>query len=241
MEGEREMKFLVEAYTRMCDLERFRRQRDGSWRGIYDSKEISDNDGLFRLFETERFMRTGRRERINGQQYTVNNGKPGYEGILSVEPVANRTVKPRIIIPTKEDLEEVLSEGDDCKNNYLTLDLGGKFVLRDPNEVIFGNKPKPVAVYHQCFCAGMGIVGGNYNFDNDHTDPGFDEEDISKKILEDQPLHDQFYKRMLAGWLSHLKTGRLKVAVGECFMVGTEENQLVDNIYQAVDHLQDRR
>ncbi|MBT3297378.1 hypothetical protein HN385_00480 [archaeon] len=234
------MKFLVEAYTKLCDLERFRKQRDGSWRGIYDNKEILETDGLFRLFQTERFMRTGRKEMINGWEYTVNNGKPGYDEILSVEPVSHRTIKPKIIIPTKEDLEEVIRSGDDTKNNYLTIDLGGRFILRDPEEVIFGNKPKPIAVYHQCFCAGMGVIGMTYDFDNGNDNQEFDEEKVSRELIADKELNTQFYKRMLAGWLSHLKTGKLKVAVGECFQIGTEESQLVDQIYQIVDNLQDR-
>lgn len=76
------------------------------------------------------------------------------------------------MVPTKEDLIEVIKNGDDSLDNVLVLNLDGSFELINGcgGYAVEAEKEEDYVVHYETFDAGNDYVGENASKDNEHID-----------------------------------------------------------------------
>ncbi len=166
----------------------YRLKNDNKWRllkeSYYPNKVLSyvtAKDKLFSVLEeikNEEVSYLKDLELIIPRMYDVSD--------IELEPKVWRLTQPQI--PQKQELESVLLEGDDNRDNVLILDLNGYFHLLSPKK---SKNNYPIAVKYDTFCA--------------------KEENVGKNALENKRKLEKTYTQLLDGWLTHLLTGKLEI------------------------------
>jgi hypothetical protein len=181
------MFFTIEAYKFILGMnESFRLKRDLTWSVQKDFHLYNKNEDM--LFETIEeaiaWLNTNTEVNIDGEIVSTKpktSFKAG-DDRFHFEVILHREECPEHIF-TKDELRNVLLNGDDNKNNVLIVNLQGYFKLINRAELTYIRK---YPVRYETFCSGNHYVG--------------------YKLEEN--LINNIYCICLEAWLMHLKTGR---------------------------------
>jgi hypothetical protein len=182
------MKFTVEATIWPVETERWRLQKDGSWRLLEDDLKINEvSDWMTnRVTGVKSYCKPDGKVTLGAKVYRSNPSEFSLdEEHVSVGAMVHRFSKPHKF--TIDELREVIKQGDDSKNNSLVLNLTGHFLLREFNQQL-RDSPE-VAVRHETFIAGGGYVG--------------------PKAAADDHYIKSVYGAMLQCWVTHLESGEV--------------------------------
>ena len=197
------MKFTIDVRIRHMGFFRFRKNKafrkmstrnhalqEGDWVGRSISEAYRQIDSI------------GSEISIGGQKIptSAEDGRDDFELIADLSPNVHRSQRP--LMPSRGQLAEVVRKADDSHNNFLLLDLDGRFVIRDQN-TMGSFRHKDWAVCHEAFIAGNHYVG--------------------IKASEDITYIDGLYRDMLSGWLEHLSTGKINCFVSVAEDVNTSQ------------------
>jgi hypothetical protein len=175
----------------------FRLQKDNSWKQL-TSKALEDTD--FTETDPIKVWNYSKLEgliNIQGQGIVVNQklvSSFGSSGIAFTYPVLHRTKNPGVTF-TKDDIRNIIRDGNDDLFNCLVIGTNGKLRLDDVDLDDIMHNPE-IAVRNEVFCAGNEYVGIDAAKDKRHI--------------------GETYSGMLNGWYEHLQTGRLNVFVDYC-------------------------
>lgn len=170
------MFFTIEAYKELTnECMGYRLKKDGNW---YPQK-------CFNKCNTEIDMIFEKHEEAENW---LKNNKKNFIGIKQeyiFEIMTHRLTKPEHQF-TKQELSNILLNGDDRYNNSLIIDFNGypKLIKWVSSEDI--RYTQNYAVRYETFVAGRGDVG----------------------VLSNLYYIDQIYISLLEAWMEHLKTGR---------------------------------
>src|SRR2546426_3689954 len=126
--GEEKMIFTVELKAGFDTA--FRLQTNGEWRRMNRDYSLREED--FRTTNASDVLRLtpyGTEILLDGIQYQVSPAIGRLGEILSGDSLVFRNQFPEAL-PTQEQLEEVISNGDDSQHNCLILNVRGEFELR---------------------------------------------------------------------------------------------------------------
>jgi hypothetical protein len=186
------MQFTVNAHIRLMGY--FRLQKDNTFRKNSPGRRtVLKADQVFLSLKEvyDRIEGLGASVEIENQKIPTGdeNGRSLGDLIADLAPCVHRTHKSPI--PSRDQLVEVIRLTDDSHNNFLSLDLEGRFAVIRHDEASWS---RPTwAVRHETFGAG-----------NNYAGPG---------AADDAEYMDELYRDMLAGWLEHLETGAM-----ECYL-----------------------
>ncbi len=190
------MKFLLELNVNFDKL--YRLQQDQSWRcsESYFQQSfltLSDTDQLFLKLEHLRPYFKQKKVNIEGEEYSINQDEIDVFGGRNafLLPKVYRLTVP--LLPSREELTQVIAEGDDRQNNALIIDLEGHFKLMGFSRA--RRVLAPIAVRNEAYVAGNGYVG--------------------IVPAQDAIFLEREYLSLLEGWVSHLHSGRLDIFVDE--------------------------
>jgi hypothetical protein len=183
------MKFTVEATVWPVGTERWRLQKDGSWRLLKHDVKIDEvlDWVTNRVRDVKSYGKHDGQVTLGAKVYRSNPSTFSMaEDRVSVGATVHRFSKPNEF--TIDELRDVIRQGEDSKNNSLILNLKGQFLLREFNQQL-RNSPE-VAVRHETFVAGAGYVG--------------------RKAAADDGYIKRVYAAMLQCWVKHLESGRVQ-------------------------------
>lgn len=172
------MKFTIDAMNMIFTTHRLK--KNGSFEKFQaDSKVLLDDDMAFDSYQAAKAWKLGKDEVvIDGEKVKVNPGAISLtDTYLRIRP--HRTNKPKQMVFTKSDVEEVLRNGNDEIHNVLVVDWDGYVHL-----LPFRQGKEGYAVRIESFQAGNGYVGPKSRLNH---------------------LNDT-YLTLLEGWLTHLRT-----------------------------------
>lgn len=181
------MFFTIEAYKFILGMNTsFRLKRDSTWSVQKDFHLYDKNEDMFfdNIEEAIAWLNTNTEVNIDGEIVSTKpktSFKAG-DDRFHFEVILHREESPEHIF-TKDELRNVLLNGDDNNNNVLVVDLQGYFKLINRRELTFFRK---YPVRFETFSSGNQYVGHKL------------EEDFINLI----------YCICLEAWLMHLKTGR---------------------------------
>ena len=193
------MKFKVEAYLGSLGEERYRLQNDESWRQIgslstrngeifdpYD--DLQPTDKLFEALEDTRLIVCHKRELYFGDRMCKVNPTSmimGERNIAEIKPKVYRETKPHQF--NREEMREVIANGNDSNVNALVMDLEGHFQLVD--FIKTKDRLAPYAVRHESFAPFNDYVG--------------------REAAKDKEFIRETYFAMLEEWIVHLYNDEL--------------------------------
>lgn len=158
----------------------YRLKQDGSFKQFNgeSSKDVESDDKTFESYSDANFVADKIDSiTVDNEIINVRTSQLGSEHV-TVRP--HRTDKPQNAIFTRDDLRNVLLNGNDNRNNSLILDFDGNLRL-----IPFEDWPTtPHAVRYESFVAGNGYVGSENSLSH----------------LEST------YLSMLSGWERHLQS-----------------------------------
>ncbi len=200
------VKFLIEAYVGLGQ-EKYRLQQNDSWRkvdGAYArhipairQETVAATDKAFiSLEELALYVSQRGTIELGKKTYSLKGDAliPSFADLardVSLHPKVWRTEAPRHF--SRGELLEVLTAGDDSRNNSLIVDVTGYFQLVSPLEA--RKSISSAAIRHETFCAGYGYVGF--------------------QAARDEHFIRQTYLSSLEGWITHLLTGELQLYLDE--------------------------
>ncbi len=164
-------------------------QEDSSWREMGGNEFIPGDKKFIQVNDVLEYYRSDTEVLFNGSTVEVNPSSFTLgDEVWSLFPLVHRTEKP--VVPTKQDLVQVIRSGSDNYHNSLVITASGKFQLinRDETDVFYNPQ---VAVRHETFDAGNDYIG------------------ISAS--EDASFIDSTYRAMLSGWNEHLESKALGI------------------------------
>ncbi|WP_108073520.1 hypothetical protein [Heyndrickxia sporothermodurans] len=211
------MYFSINAYKYLLGFDNtYRLCKDGIWITLEKFTSFDDTrDMLFKSYEDAKFWldSTGR-VIINGVETSTI---PKVEGKLfddgySFEIVAHRTTKPKNPVITRQQLKNVLINGDDNVSNSLVIDYEGmpkliQLVNRTPSAI------EEYPVRFETFAAGNGYVGS----------------------ISDLNHLETTYQALLEAWAMHITTGRSFYR--DCVSGENTEEELIDEIESEISNL----
>ncbi|MGE7950851.1 hypothetical protein [Lysinibacillus xylanilyticus] len=210
------MYFSINAYKYLLGLEdTFRLTKEGEWRKQENFKLLDkDRDMFFESFQAaNNWLRINRPLTINGKN--VENDETVtdlFNDNYSFEIIAHRITKIKNPIFSREQLKEVLINGNDNYSNSLVIDYEGTpklipLISIAPLEVI------EYPVRFETFNAGNGYVGVQSNLNH----------------------LDQTYLALLEAWYMHMETGR---SFYRDYVSGDlSEEELISNIKHEANQL----
>lgn len=156
----------------------YRMKKDGTFQKFKGQhfKEVEDDDETF-VSQSDAKFTASKINSIEVDGETINL-RTGHLGSMHITVRPHRTGKPSNKLFSREDLKQVLLNGDDNRNNSLIVDFEGDLRLIPYEDI----RSTPHAVRYESFQSGNGYVG----FDS------------SLSHLE------RTYLGMLDGWESHL-------------------------------------
>ena len=181
------MYFSLNCYKGLLGLEdTFSLKKDETLERISDYQEYCNDDMLFPNYESASYwLKEHSKVNVNGMDISTKENEI-YELNFSsyeFEIITHRIKKPRLF--NKQEIYEVLNEGNDSYNNVLVIDYDGNPHLFNWDEYCQDDIERyPVRL--EVFCAGNGYVGVNVK---------------SSEI-------DDIYRCCLEGWEMHLSSGR---------------------------------
>lgn len=166
----------------------YRQQNDGGWRECLDDKGLKETD--FRCADpaevTQRSVAPKSLE-IGGKTYDIDpHVWPTKNDQLYFASTVFRRDYPNE--PSRDQLVQVIANGDDSVSNVLILDVYGQFELRQSppfNQLL--NDPS-IIVFHETFIAGNNYIGPDASEDGNHI--------------------EELFIDSLEYWKNHLKDGR---------------------------------
>lgn len=180
------MFFTITGSNGMIGLDKsYRLKKDGQWKQIRNFKEYNEDDRGFKTYE-EAYRWLKENTIVNIDDKKVNTEKPssytiGDRNIFDFQIIVHRISKPRELF-TKQDIKNILLNGDDNYNNSLIIDWDGtpKLIVKR------GGRFKNCAVIYETFCAGNNYVGKCSNLNH----------------------LDRTYLALLEAWDIHLECGK---------------------------------
>lgn len=184
------MLFTITSYNFLLGIEpNYRLQKDGSWKKISKFNECNiDTDMTFSShIDAVRWLKRNENQYINGIECCTNpyqGGKVGDKNRYFFEILTHRKTKPHLF--TRNELKEVLKNGDDTVHNSLYIDFDGFVKLKNiTNNGDFIGYDE-YAVRNESYDAFNGYVGEEF---------------------EDEYINN-LYLNILDEWCSHLSSGR---------------------------------
>jgi hypothetical protein len=156
------MFFSINASKVLLGIDTYRLKKDGSWQSQDDFKDFEDSDMLFDSYgSAEYWLKSHPIVSIDNE--TVETKEPEEVFFLdfknfSFEIVLHRTHKPRNPVFSKEQVKDVLINGDDNFHNSLIIDFEG-FPRLIPLHHGTSLALTEYAVRYETFDAGNGYVG----------------------------------------------------------------------------------
>lgn len=166
-------------------LRSFRLQTDGSWKE--GGEGLEQTDVICHSVDEVLALSTLKGElKIGDETFEVEpDGKPHDMSHLRYSCSVYRKDFPKV--PSRDQLKEVIRNGDDALGNVLILNIDGEFELLPTHSYDFQRLNPRCVVRHESFNAGNDYVGVRASEDDSHID-----------------LH---YSSSLEHWVTHLRTG----------------------------------
>ena len=164
----------------------YRLKKDNTWEKQTDFKKYDPvTDKLFHHFyEAKKWLHINNPISVHGEIVDINKKmKDLLSDEYEFEIIVHRIRKPLHPIFTKEELKNVLLDGDDRQSNYLVVDYDGYLKLI-PDFALQDFQEYPVRF--ELFVAGGGYVGPKSSLNH----------------------LDRTYHSLLEGWELHLQSGR---------------------------------
>ncbi len=206
-----DMVFTLEARPRFLP-NIWRLQKDGSWRTIKDIT-LKDDKNDWTTSTTSviyKFIEECESVNLGPKSYPIETA----EGVVSptddhvyLTPTLHRTSKPHK--PTLIEMKNLISQGNDERNNVLVIDFKGHFNLLEFNTELVNSFD--IAVRHEAFISGNGYIGPQ----------AADEETFTNRV----------FHTMLYGWLEHLQTGQVN------WFMDIPAQKSLDGIQKEIDSL----
>lgn len=187
---------------------KYRLKNDSTFREFKGkfSKELEDDDEVFLDYnEAKNYAKSLESIEVDGEVIQVNTGKLG-NYTISAKP--HRVSKPKKHFITRQELKEVLVNGDDSRNNSLILDMDGYLKLIPFSEW----RSTPYAVRYETFGANNGYVGINSN--------------LSHLELT--------YLTMIDGWVNHLNSHE---QIYKDYVGKVDEEKLLKEIEELIEEI----
>jgi hypothetical protein len=192
----------------------YRLQTDGQWRKMERDYSLREDD--FKTSDPREVIRRtpyGTEILIDHVQYKVSPTVGQLAEVLSGDSMVFRRGFPSDL-PNKEQLQSVISTGDDEHHNSLILNLYGKFELRQRPPFDINRNDPSVVVRHETFASGNNYVG--------------------LEASKDTELIDRLFHSSLQKWADHLKTGSTQE------YVGVPATKPIDEIYDEIRLLKEQ-
>jgi hypothetical protein len=200
------MKFTIDAMKMILTTHRLK--KNGSFEKFEDDpKVLLDDDMVFNSYQEAKAWKLGKDEVvIDGEKVKVSPGAINItDTYLRIRP--HRTGKPKQMVFTKSDVEEVLRNGNDEIHNVLVVDWDGYVHL-----LPFHQGKEGYAVRIESFQAGNGYVGPKSRLNH----------------------LNNTYLTLLEGWLTHLKTHD---SVYRDYPSTRDEEEILKDIQEAYNNL----
>ncbi len=185
------MYFSINAYKALLGLDgTYRLCKNGDWRSNIDFKSFDEeHDMLFITYkDAELWLKRNPEVEIDGVMARVRDKEQTMtlgERKIDFEIIVHRVSKPTNLYATREQIKEVLKEGDDSYNNCLVIDYDGlPQLLKLINQMPYLVTSYPVRL--ETFNARNRYVGDHIKID-----------DV-----------DETYMALLETWNLHILTGR---------------------------------
>ena len=199
--------------THYCKL--YRHQNDNSWRSIGNNVlQLVEND--FQTLNPQEVVHMSRRDefqmKLDGVLYRVNsrvNSRVNDTNTLYYSSTVFRREFPET--PSLEQLQNVIANGDDSRNNSLILNVYGNFELRPAPPYDFTVNDPTVIFRNETYIQGNRYVGAEAARDERHINGE--------------------YATSLDSWIDHLKTGDIKDYSDSL------TNRTVNDMLQEIDQL----
>jgi len=197
---------------------KYRLTANNSWRKLSESivyeKDKKYPDLRTCLSDLQLFMSRGY-VKVNGSKHEITD-QTALSKLITPElyPLIHRDKNEKPKLFSKDSLRKVIGNGDDSRNNILTVDLEGYLVLYGTNylkEIQEYNIP--VSVRNEAFIAGNDYIGLN--------------------AVKDNSFINETYLALLDGWYTHLLTGKLDVFVDVTPSESEEELiRIIDELFK---------
>ena len=208
------MIFTIDARVRFSP-DFWKLQLDGSWRLVKDPKEINEKTDWTTkdISEVEKYIRTNPTVKLGAKVYSTEPDDVVIcpdDIYVYFDPTVHRLSKPHRF--TMDEMKKIIREGVDDRNNVLTLDLKGFFSLLEFNpDVVHSIR---IAVRPEAFVAGNGYVG--------------------PEAASDEHFVVDAFRRMLSGWVGHLKSGKVN------WFMDYPIAKTIEELWQELDELASR-
>lgn len=179
------MKYYLQLET---DNKYFRLQKDETWR-LLENIKIEESDFLTsEENDIIKIQKVNSTINLDGNDWKLNPTSSTLfaDDSVDYEVYTKREIKPSI--PTKEQLIDVIANGDDKKNNTIILKTNGIYEIREIQNIDLTIKYPTIVVRNETFIAGNGYIG--------------------KEASQDESFVNDIYTESLEYWLIHLEKGK---------------------------------